>query len=96
MPLRAGGGTRIKVLEAFAHGRPVIATTLGAEGLHVGHGEDIWLADRPVDMAAACIRLAGDRDLRRRLADGGRRTLAAHYDADKVKAGIAALYRPPD
>lgn len=94
VPLRAAGGTRIKVLEAFANGRPVIATTLGAEGLHVRHGEDIWLADAPVDMAAACIRLAGDRDLRRRLADGGRRTLAAHYDADRIGAEIAALHRP--
>ena len=96
VPLRAGGGTRIKVLEAFALGRPVIATKLGAEGLHVRHDEDIWLAEGPVDMAAACIRLAGDRGLRRHLAAGGRRTLAAHYDADKVKAEIVALYRPRD
>jgi len=96
VPLRAGGGTRIKILEAFARGRPVIATTLGAEGLRVRHGEDIWLADGPVDMAAACIRLAGDPGLRRHLADGGRRTLAAHYDADKVKAGIAAHYQRAD
>ena len=96
VPLRAGGGSRIKILEAFAHGRPVIATSLGAEGLHVRHGEDIWLADGASDLAAACIRLAGDRGLRHRLAAGGRRTLAAHYDADKVKAGIAALYRRPD
>lgn len=51
-PLRAGGGTRIKILEAFAHGCPVVATPVGAEGLEVQGGRELVLADGPEDFAA--------------------------------------------
>jgi glycosyltransferase involved in cell wall biosynthesis len=56
-PLRAGGGTRIKILEAFAHNRPVVATTVGAEGIDARHGEHLLIADSPLALADACLRL---------------------------------------
>jgi polysaccharide biosynthesis protein PslH len=68
VPVRAGGGTRIKVIEAFAHGRSVVSTTVGAEGLDVTSGRHLLLADTPADFAAACARLISDPSLGRALA----------------------------
>jgi glycosyltransferase involved in cell wall biosynthesis len=59
VPLRAGGGTRIKVLEAFAHRRPVIATSVGAEGIGARHGEHLLIADSPPALADACLFVNG-------------------------------------
>jgi len=69
VPVRAGGGTRIKVLEAFAHGRPVVSTSVGAEGLDVTPGRHLLLADTPADFAAAAVRLMNEPALGRALAD---------------------------
>jgi glycosyltransferase involved in cell wall biosynthesis len=67
VPLRYGGGTRIKILEAFAHRIPVVSTTLGAEGLGLTPGRQLLVADDPRTFAAACVRALGDVALRRRL-----------------------------
>jgi glycosyltransferase involved in cell wall biosynthesis len=67
-PLRAGGGTRIKILEAFAARVPVVASRIGAEGLAVRDGRHLLLADDASGLAAACRRLHDDRPLARRLA----------------------------
>lgn len=64
-PVRYGSGTRVKVLEAFAHRIPVVATSLGAEGLGAHHGRELLLADEPGSFAAACSRLLADQALRR-------------------------------
>ncbi len=66
-PIRAGGGTRIKILEAFAAGVPVVATGIGAEGLAVRDGEHLLLADDAGSFAAACRRLEDDPRLGERL-----------------------------
>jgi polysaccharide biosynthesis protein PslH len=71
VPVRAGGGTRIKVLEAFAHQRPVVATSAGAEGLEVTAGRHLLIADSPGDFAACCGRLMRDPALGRKLASHG-------------------------
>jgi len=72
-PVRGGGGTRIKILEAFAHGVPVVSTSKGAEGLDVENGVHLCIEDDPRLFAEACIRLMTDR----RLADEiSRRALA--------------------
>lgn len=71
VPVRAGGGTRIKILEAFAHGRPVVSTPAGAEGLGVAPGRQLLVAGSPADFAADCARLMRDPDLGRALADRG-------------------------
>jgi polysaccharide biosynthesis protein PslH len=56
-PLRIGGGTRLKIVEAMALARPVVATSIGAEGIDVQHGRDILIADAPSDFAAAVLRM---------------------------------------
>lgn len=67
VPIRFGGGTRIKILEAFAHGLPVVSTTVGCEGLDVIDGQHLLVADDPAAFAAACLRLSEDAELRTRL-----------------------------
>jgi glycosyltransferase involved in cell wall biosynthesis len=64
VPVRAGGGTRIKILEAFSYQRPVVSTSIGAEGLDARHEQEILIADAPEAFAHACVRLMTDRRLR--------------------------------
>ena len=71
VPLRVGGGTRLKIFEAMAAGTPVVSTTIGAEGLPVRHGEDIGIADTPDRFAAECLRLLEDAEERRRMSAAG-------------------------
>lgn len=79
-PIRDGGGTRIKILEAMALGTPVVATRKAAEGLSVNHGEHILLADTPKDFAEATIRLMQDDSLRTTLSINGRQFVEAQHD----------------
>jgi polysaccharide biosynthesis protein PslH len=60
VPIRGGGGTRIKILEAFAHGVPVVSTTKGAEGLDVENGVHLFIEDDARLFAEACIKLMND------------------------------------
>ena len=71
VPVRAGGGTRIKILEAFAHRRSVVSTPAGAEGLGVTAGRHLLVAESPADFAAECARLMRDPALVRALASQG-------------------------
>jgi glycosyltransferase involved in cell wall biosynthesis len=80
VPLREGGGTRLKVLEAMALGTPVISTRKGAEGLNIHPGEDILLADAPQEMADAICAVLGADSLRARLSRGGRARVENEYD----------------
>jgi len=66
VPLRVGGGTRLKIFEAMAMGKALVSTTIGAEGLDVMHGRDLLLADDPSSFAQCVIRLLRDPELRRR------------------------------
>lgn len=84
VPLRVGGGTRLKVLEAMALGTPVIATCKGAEGLDVAPGEDILIADEPTSFAHATLRLLSDQDLRAKLAANGRGLVRDRYDWSQI------------
>jgi glycosyltransferase involved in cell wall biosynthesis len=68
VPIRIGGGTRMKIYESMAAGVPVVSTTVGAEGLQYIEGEDIVIADDPRDFAAACVRLLSDDAARRSIA----------------------------
>lgn len=74
VPLLAGSGTRVKVLEAWAAGRPVVSTPMGAEGLPARHGENIMLADGPEPFAEAVSALLSDSQMRRRIGSAGRVT----------------------
>jgi glycosyltransferase involved in cell wall biosynthesis len=73
VPLRFGSGTRVKILEAFAHRVPVVSTHAGADGLPVQDGEQLLLADDPNEFSNACVRLLHDVELRRHL------TTRAHH-----------------
>lgn len=68
VPIRIGGGTRLKVYECMAAGVPVVSTTVGAEGLRYSDGEDLILADDPDGLAVACVRLLSDDEARRTIA----------------------------
>jgi glycosyltransferase involved in cell wall biosynthesis len=81
VPLRVGGGTRIKIFEALAMAKAVVSTSVGAEGLPVTDGRDILLADNPIDFANAVVRLLKDAELRGRLGEDGRR-LAERFSWD--------------
>lgn len=91
VPIRAGGGSRIKILEAFAHGLPVVSTSLGAEGLAVKEGYHLLIADEPLDFAIAVKRLLADRDLAARLVAAGRALVAERYDMARIATRIEAL-----
>jgi glycosyltransferase involved in cell wall biosynthesis len=80
VPLRKGGGTRLKILEAMALGTPVISTRKGAEGLTVQPGEDILLADGPDELAQAVVTLLNDTALRAHLSAAGRALVERNYD----------------
>ncbi len=80
VPLRVGGGTRLKVLEAMAAGTPVVSTTLGAEGLAVTPGKDIVIADSPEAMADAVLGLQDESPQWQQLAANARRLVQVKYD----------------
>ncbi len=80
VPLRAGGGTRLKILESMALGTPVVTTRKGAEGLELVPGRDVLIADTPGEFGEAVLALLADPQLRQRLSQQGRRVVATRYD----------------
>ena len=93
VPLRAGGGSRLKILEAMAAGVPVISTTLGAEGLDVKSGENILIADSDDQLTEAIIELAENVNQRTGLIEGGRALVSKRYDWEKVGAKLLGVYQ---
>jgi glycosyltransferase involved in cell wall biosynthesis len=91
VPLRFGGGTRVKILESFAHRVPVVSTTLGAEGLEVEDGVHLLLADDPAEFAAATVRVLEDARLRIRLADAAEARFLDRYDGRVADEGVGRL-----
>jgi len=79
VPLRLGGGTRLKIVEAMAMGLPVVSTTVGAEGLDISPGENILIADDAASFVENVLQLLANPDLRARIAEGGQ-ILARRYD----------------
>jgi glycosyltransferase involved in cell wall biosynthesis len=93
VPLRIGGGTRLKIFEAMAMGKAVVSTTIGAEGLPVTNGEHVLLADEPVTFARAVVRLVRDVGRRRQLEAAARALVVEKYDWSAVAASLeSALY----
>lgn len=84
VPLRQGGGTRLKILEAMALGVPVVATSRGAEGITATPGRDILIADTPAAFAEAVLSLRNDPARRASLGAAGRCLVEAHYGWDAL------------
>ena len=80
VPLRIGGGTRLKIFEAMAMGKAVVSTSVGAEGLPVTDGKHVMLADEPEAFADACVRLLRDVVRRRALEAAARALVVSKYD----------------
>ena len=89
-PLRAGGGTRIKLLEAFAHRVPVISTTIGAFGLDVQHGRHLSIADDADTFTAACAQFIDDPTSGTDLALHARHYAATHHPPASFARALAA------
>jgi glycosyltransferase involved in cell wall biosynthesis len=92
-PLRIGGGTRLKVLEAMAMAAPVVSTSLGAEGIAVTHGREVLLADTAETFAAEVVRVLRDDGLGAELGSAGRRLVEKSYDWRASARALEALYR---
>ena len=92
-PLSAGGGTRIKLLEALAHQVPVVATSIGAEGIAVVDKEHVLLADTPATLATACARLLTDRPYAGAMADRARQLVAMSYSHSVGHEAVRAALR---
>ena len=85
VPLRIGGGTRIKIYEGMAMGKATVSTSVGAEGLDVQHGRDVLLGDDPVSFADAIVNLLRDGNLRRKFG-GAAAATARQYDWSVIAA----------
>jgi glycosyltransferase involved in cell wall biosynthesis len=92
-PILAGGGTRIKILEAASHGRPVISTTLGCEGLELRDGVEILIRDEPTEFAQACVELLLDPQRAARIGEASRMVVAEKYDMRLVIQRISDYVR---
>jgi glycosyltransferase involved in cell wall biosynthesis len=99
VPLLSGSGTRLKILEAMAHGVPVVSTTIGAEGLDVAHGVQLLIADTAEAMAEAVVRLQSDPDLRARLVENARLRFLERYEdrvaSDRIHELVDSLRSDP-
>lgn len=89
VPIRFGGGTRIKIIEALAMGRPVVSTTLGAEGLGLQDGHDVLIADTAAAFAQACRRLGGDAGQRAAIVAAGLGTFQHRFSDVRVRSRVA-------
>ena len=92
VPLRAGGGTRLKILESMALGRPVVSTSLGCEGLNVIDNENIMIADTPAQFAERVIGLLSDKVLRDTISDNARGLVEEHYDWQIISRKLMDVY----
>jgi glycosyltransferase involved in cell wall biosynthesis len=93
VPLRIGGGTRLKILEAMAMECPVVSTSIGAEGIEVTPGEDILIADEPAAFADRVIALFDCGELRERIGQAGRSLVENKYDWDIIAEKLDEVWR---
>jgi glycosyltransferase involved in cell wall biosynthesis len=92
VPLRIGGGSRLKILEALATGKTVVSTSIGAEGLAVENGRELVIADAPAEFAEQVLALLRDPDRRRQLGANGRRLVETRYSWDSLVDRMDAVW----
>jgi glycosyltransferase involved in cell wall biosynthesis len=85
---------RVKILEGFARGLPIVSTSIGVEGIEARAGEHLLVADEPGEFATAVIRLLQDPDQAARLARAGRALVEERYDSQSALGGLDAIYSP--
>lgn len=93
-PILSGGGTRIKILEAAAYGKPVVSTTIGAEGINLRDGEEIYLRDDPASFAEGCAKLLWDKEIAAKIGRAARAVVAVSYSRDEVVNKIRQYVQP--
>ena len=91
VPMRAGGGSRIKIIEAFSYHRPVVTTSIGIEGIEAESGRHALIADTPEGFAEACLRLMSDAELATNLVENSTDLLNTTHTSEALKRRIAAL-----
>lgn len=92
-PLRIGGGTRLKILEAMSMAKPVVATSIGAEGIEYTPGVDIALGESPQEMAAAILQLLGDEGRAAAIGSKARELVCQKYDWKIVGEKLNTIYQ---
>jgi len=92
VPLRIGGGTRLKILDTWAMGRPVVSTSVGCEGLAGRDGVNILIRDEPRVFAKAVLQVLADEDLQHALGSAGRRTAESQYSWDSIGSSLTKAY----
>jgi glycosyltransferase involved in cell wall biosynthesis len=92
VPLLAGGGMRVKILDAWLWGLPVVSTQIGAEGLLTRPGENILLADDRQEFAAAVVRVLSEQEMAFRLRENGRKWVERHYNWREVYRNLDSVY----
>ena len=92
VPIRVGGGTRLKVLEAMSMGKAMVATRVGVEGIGGEHERDLLLADTPEEVARCIDRLLGDPELRKRLGAAARELVCSRYQWQAIGERLLDAY----
>ena len=92
VPVRAGGGMRVRILEAFAYAMPVVTTTIGLEGIHAELEKDVLVADTVTDFADRVIALLKNTELQEKLSMSGRQLAETKYDWQIVLTAMRTIY----
>ncbi len=93
VPLRIGGGTRLKILQALAMKKAVVSTSIGCEGLDIERNKHLLVADEPQQFATGTVQLMQDRSMRRRLGETGRMLVQERYDWNAVAGTLGSAYK---
>lgn len=93
VPLRAGSGTRLKILEAMAMRKPVVSTSIGTEGIGAVPGRDIIIADTPEEFAEEVIKLLKNKKLRARIGSNGRKLVETKYNWEPIAKKLSQVYQ---
>ncbi len=92
VPVHAGSGVRVKILEAWSRGVPVVSTSIGCEGLKAQHGENLWIANSPEEFAHAIVTILRTPSEARRLSEAGKATIHAYYDYRMACRPLDVIY----
>ncbi len=92
-PMRDGGGTRLKILDALSMGKAIVATTMAIEGINVTHNKNVLLADTPEDFAKQVARVINDHSLREELSQAAREYVIKHFSWDVIGLKLGKIYK---